>query len=406
MSLEVTPFLSENEDHISSKDEILAFCGKAFGMCYLQDEFDAIKNESKEKSIKRAKACIKSGHHSGFEHIKYTFCITGISKMLAMILNNQGKYATSEKSGRYTVLDIEDNEETLLREKWQSIFYDILLKKNHDNFYKFYEKPDLSKEKIEDKVTLAITKKAQENSRLITTVFTKTKMIYSIDVRQLSYLRYEMKDFISNELDNSFYARIKKEMQEFIDVTNDFALDNEGLTPEAKGVKLPFFHEPREEEFGLNYSINEKVSIATFAQNQRHRTTRCTLMMPNVGEEEYFIPEFIKDTPELVKEWIDDLKTRTNPSSGEYPQALLVNMNERGRYEDFIQKAYERLCGAAQYEIMRVTRKQLDRYIENTTSKEARTALIKLQSGARCTFGYKCTSPCQFGPKGTFTREF
>ncbi len=404
MSLVVKPLLSGNESHVLTKDEVLIFCGKAFGMCYLQDEFDTIEQESEEKSVKRAKACIKSGHHSGFEHVKYTFCITGISKMLAMILNNQGKYATSEKSGRYTVLDIADEEETRLREKWQDIFYNILNDKYHDMFYKFYTKPDLEEEKIESKVKTAIVKKAQENSRLVTTVFTKTKMVYTIDARQLSYLRYEMKQFIESEVDTFFYSKIKEEMKEFIKATDLYGLDEEGLTPASKGVKLPFFHTPLTEEFGVNYSINSEVSVATFAQNQRHRTVRCTLHMPSDDEIKYFIPEFIKHDQKLVDEWISDLKSKTG--NGDYPQALMVTMNERGRYDDFIQKAYERLCGAAQYEVMMVTKEQHEKYLSNTTSKEAKEALSKLGCGARCTFGYKCTAPCHFGPKNALNREF
>ena len=196
MSLVVKPFLAPNETHPITKDEVMDFCGKAFGMCYLEDDLETIELEAPEESAKRSRGCIKSQHHSGFDHAKHTFYITGISKMLAMILNNQGKYATSEKSGRYTVLDIDDPEENRLRAKWQEIFYGILNERYHDDFYKFYEKPKFTPEQIEAKVKLALTKKAQENSRLVTTVFTKTKMVYSMDVRQISYLKYEMEHFI------------------------------------------------------------------------------------------------------------------------------------------------------------------------------------------------------------------
>lgn len=408
--LVVKPFLATTESAAMSKEDVLSYCGKAFGMCYLQDEFERIENEDREKSIKRALMCIKSGHHSGFEHAKFTFCITGISKMLAMILNNQGKYATSEKSGRYTVLDMEDPIEIELREKWQGIFYDILKKKYYDTFRVTFAKPGLEEEKIEKKVETAIVKRAQEVSRMMTTVFTKTKMIYSIDVRQLSYLRYEMKNFVENEKESDFYKKIKVEMKEFLEATNAYGFEDEGLNPASKGVTLPFFHDAREEEFGLNYSINSKVSWSAFAQNQRHRTVRCTIEMPRMETKndlekiEYFVPEFIKDSPELVEEWLSDLKERT--AAGEYPQAMLVTMNERGRYEDFVQKSFERLCGAAQYEIMKVTKEQLDKYLANVTSEEAKDELLKISTGARCTFGYKCTSPCVGGPKIAITRDF
>ncbi len=404
MSLTITPLLAPNEKHAMTKKEAMIVCGQYLGMCYLKDNFDKIKNEPEEKSIGRAKMCIVSGHHSGFEHVKYTFEILDISKTLAMILNNQGVYATSEKSGRYTVLDFEDPTENALREKWQQIFEQIITEKYYEMFHKFYAKPDVAVDKSKRAIEVAIRKKAQENSRLITSPFAKTKMIYTINFRQLSYLRFEMKSFINEAPDTPFYALIKNEMREFLKCTEEFGAEEEGLNPGSKGVKLPFFEnvEERKEEFGENYSINYYASYATFAQLQRHRTCHYSIKIPE--EKQYFVPEFIKDNEELVKEWIEDCKNVTNESS--FPQATLIFVNERGRYEDFILKGFERLCGAAQYEVTMIMKTQLEKYIENVTSENARNALIKINKGARCAFGFKCTSPCLFGAKYALNREF
>ena len=65
--------------------------------------------------------------------------------------------------------------------------------------------------------------------------------------------------------------KIKAEMKEFIVATDMYGLEEEGLHPGSKGVTLPFFHEPRAEEFGINYSINSAVSVATFAQNHAEK---------------------------------------------------------------------------------------------------------------------------------------
>ena len=171
MSLKITPLLSLNESRVMTKEEALISCGKYLAMCYLKDDFDKIKNEPNEKSIGRAMMCIGSGHHSGFEHVKYTFEILDISKTLAMILNNQGSYATSEKSGRYTVLSFENEKENALREKWQKVFYDIIAEKYYELFENFYSKKSAEPEKVKKLIDTAITKKAQENSRLITGPF-------------------------------------------------------------------------------------------------------------------------------------------------------------------------------------------------------------------------------------------
>ena len=404
MSLSVTPILAPNELHILTKREALIVCGRFLGMCYEKDNFDKIMKEDEEKSLKRAMMCIKSGHHSGFEHVKYTFEILNISKTLAMILNNQGIYSTSEKSARYTVLSFENEQEKELREKWQKIFYDILCEKYYDIFYRFYAKPNAEVDKIQRMIETAITKKAQENSRLITSPFAKTKMIYTINFRQLSYLRYEMKQFIANAMDTPFHVRIKNEMKEFLNCTEEFGMEEEGLNPGNKGITLPFFEttESKNEEYGENYSFNYYASYATFAQLQRHRTCHYTMKIPE--EKKYFIPAFIEDNEELVEEWITDCENMTTEES--FPQATLVLVNERGRYEDFVLKCYERLCGAAQYEVAMITKKQLDDYLENVTSENAYRALSAIHSGARCTFGFKCSSPCIFGAKNALERKF
>ncbi len=402
MSLTVKPFLQPNEVRPLTRDDVTSYCGKALGMCYEQDNFDQIMNEPAEVSTKRAMGCIKSGHHSGFEHAKYTFVIEGLPKMLAMVLNNQRKYATSEKSGRYTVLDVKDEVEIALRKKWQDRFYEILHAKYYDDFYKFYTRPTRTSEKTKELAETAIKKKAQENSRLITSVFAPTKMLYSVDIRQLSYLRFEMKKFFEEAPGTPYYETLKEWMQEFIDETETYGMEEVGLNPAAKGVRLPLFAEPSEEEYGVNYSMTDMVTFATYAQNQRHRTVKCTMQIPETPI--YFVPEFIKDNPEYVEEWLADMKSRTTDS--DFPQGMMVIMNEKGDYQDFIQKTYERLCGQAQWEIMSVTKAQLERYLANTTSPEVKAALQKINCGARCMYGFKCTNPCVFGAKNALTREF
>ena len=71
---------------------------------------------------------------------------------------------------------MKDETEIALRKKWQDRFYDILHAKYYDDFYKFYTRPTRTSEKTKELAETAIKKKAQENSRLITSVFAPTKM--------------------------------------------------------------------------------------------------------------------------------------------------------------------------------------------------------------------------------------
>ena len=87
---------------------------------------------------------------------------------------------------------------------------------------------------------------------------------------------------------------------------------------------------------------------------------------------------------------------------------MLLQINERGTVENFVLKCTERLCGAAQVEIMEQTLDTMKKYLEATkeTNKEVYEYLLPYSKGARCTFpSWKCDSPCVFGPMGAIKRK-
>ena len=91
-----------NDDGTFNMDKAVLLSGKYAGVCYNKEGFNALENEDEEKTRKRANGTLKSGHHSVFDHIYITFNFINIPKILAMVLNNENEYTTSEKSLRYT----------------------------------------------------------------------------------------------------------------------------------------------------------------------------------------------------------------------------------------------------------------------------------------------------------------
>ena len=86
---------------------------------------------------------------------------------------------------------------------------------------------------------------------------------------------------------------------------------------------------------------------------------------------------------------------------------MLVKVNERGTVENFVLKCTERLCGAAQLEIMEQTVETMNKYLEAVKNDpNIESYLLPYSNGARCTFpGWKCNSPCIFGGKKAMTRK-
>ena len=362
------------------KEEALNFSGKAAGICYMSDNYEALLNEPESITDKRVKRTITAMHHSVFGHPQYTLILENVPKILAMILNNEKAYTTSEKSARYTHMDPSPKEKELY-EEWIEIF-----KKEIKRCY-----PDFSEKDI--------LKKAQENARYLISVFTPaTTLMYTVSFEQLNYILYFANEF-EKAPDTPFNRKVKKVLREFLD---EFpGLEVEGLDPSLKQRKFSLFGtRVHDNEWGENYSANYYASFAELAQAQRHRTLAYEMMIPE-GEPRFFVPPIIEGT-DLEKQWLYDMQSLKS----EYPQGMLVWVNERGTIENFVQKCTERLCGCAQLEIMQQTKKIMSTYVNEVEQKEAlKNYLEPYSHGARCTFpGWTCNSPCVFGPKEALNR--
>lgn len=366
------------------KEEALNFSGKSAGICYLPDTLDTLFNEPEEKTSRRANMTLNSGHHSVFNHPVYNLSLEGIPKILAMILNNEKMYNTSEKSARYTIMEPSEAEKVLY-EKWIEIYKTKIAE----------QYPKIDEKRVQ--------KLAQENARYLISVFTPaTVMEYTVNFGQLNYIVHFCENFIKDEAKTSdFDVKLKEVFKEFIEALPDVKV--EGLNADSKKRTLSFFatRKNRKEEFGENYSTTYLASFAELAQAQRHRTLNYEVSL--LEEPKYYVPPIIRGT-DLEQEWLKDISSLKDY----YPQGMLIKINERGTVENFVLKCTERICGAAQLEIMEQTIDTMKKYLDATkdTNKEIYEYLSPYSKGARCTFpGFRCTSPCVFGPAGAITRK-
>ena len=380
--MEIKVIASTKVGYVMPKDEAVDFSGKSAGICYLPDTVETLFAEAPEKTQRRANGNIKSGHHSVFGHPTYNLCLEGIPKILAMILNNEKIYNTSEKSARYTHMEPSPQEKELY-EKWIEIFKEQIL---------------IQYPKFEDKRALKL---AQENARYLISVFTPaTVMEYTVNFGQLNYIINWAKDYIKNAEENSFSIKLKETFKEFLAAMPD--LEIEGLDSRNKNRNFSLFakRKNRNEEFGENYSVTYLASFAQLAQAQRHRTLSYEITL--LDEPKYYVPPIIAET-NLEKEWLKDISSLKEF----FPQGMLVQVNERGTIENFVLKCMERLCGFSQLEIMQETKNIMNKYLEATKDKpELYQYLLPYSRGARCTFpGWKCDSPCVFGGYGAMIRN-
>ena len=381
--MKIKVIASTKVGYVLPNEEAIDFSGKSAGICYLPDTVETLFAEAPEKTQRRANGNLESGHHSVFGHAHYNLILEGIPKILAMILNNEKIYNTSEKSARYTKMEPSE-EEKILYEKWIEKYKKVIKE----------EYPEFDDKKIQ--------KLAQENARYLISIFTPaTIMGYTVNFCQLNYIVHWFEDYIKKEEDNTFSKKLKPVLQEFIEQVKDLTVEELNSDVKKRTISLFAKRKERKEEFGENYCTTYLASFAQLAQAQRHRTLSYEMTL--LENAKYYVPPIIRGT-ELEKEWLKDISSLEDY----YPQGMLIQVNERGTFENFILKCEERLCGAAQLEIMDQTKIIMQKYLEKTkeSAPEIYNELLPYSKGARCTFpGWKCTAPCVFGAKDAMKRK-
>ena len=475
--------LTKEVDSMSDKDleEAKIFSGKNAGVCYMKDSYFDSDVSDDVKALKRFVRVSNTNHHSIADHVKVEVLLEDISKMLAIVLNSLQDYATSEKSGRYTTMSGNSEEERQLYSKWGVLFRkrildlypdlddDILTQEMNkvghsdviiingeldNNSMDDVHKECLMNIKLNCS-TLPSVKLAQENARYILSVFTRsTSMGYSATIRQWNYIYDWCKKYTDrfhwvksdgslvlsyrgNETEASYFEL--ELYKDFVDLM-EFIKSNlyieelrdsknrcfEFLTGLSGDANHPMtkYHvieadanmgrdESRVSEddyLGITYSVSYPASFVHIAQAERHRTLKYFMQFnPNCSIPEFYVPECIRGT-DLEKEWLSDLDSIKSL----VPQATMVGIIETGHISDFILKCEERLCGRAQLEIMKQTKKTAERFIDEAENgNPSNTFLayvdrIQLKNSSiktKCQMIGACKESCRwFKEQDVFTR--
>ena len=366
--------------------------GHSANICYTEKDWDEIVEESYDKTINRINGNKSNNHHSVFGHDEISLYFTGIPKLLAMLLNNEHEYNTSEKSARYTKM-APIKEELEIYEKWIKIL-EKEIKKRYPN-EKF----------LDDK---KIHKLAMENARYFISVMTPTKMKYTTSFRQLNYIYFFCLKMLNEPTKNRLIEILKPSLEEFINcLENTGFIDKEITDYRNRSFSLIVDNNDFPEYFGRVYSTNYQSSFASLAQQQRHRTLNYNMSYPNFLT--YYIPPIIEDNEQMKKYWLDDMNYLFSKNC--VPQGTLVNINENGTYENFILKLKERLCTEAQLETCMQCKKTLKKYIKALKSEKDNRMLPilndleKINTGSRCQFGCCCSKTCGFQEGIMLTRK-
>lgn len=406
---------------------------------------DIRNNNSGANLIRRGMSTILQAHTTPSEQESVGLEITGISRRLCLILNNEKEYAADELSLRYTQAkesEYNTGTEIEMYHKWLKIFTDVLTK-DYWNYFRSQTKTDNGAMKI-------IREKAQENARNFLGLATRTSITYTVPFAQINKIAYMMERVINKPLD-TFESSCVPEMQEFLAalkakkvlltkndiyemVTTDKDLEEE---IKLRGKNIPyltyqgdnslFFQNTKDVDLSIfakrnkwstidypsevttsNISYNNYQSLACLAQNQRHRTIDLEMKMPELDEEvDFTIPMFLNNYPNLVSAYLKDISRLIDI----YPLGMKVKVNMNATYANlFNYVSKERCCYRAQTEIANMYTLEIIPYIYNELLRKADNntdlytkayyyqkayEIKKYLHKYRCGFAdYTCTSPC------------
>lgn len=406
---------------------------------------DIRNNNSEANLIRRGMSTILQAHTTPSEQESVGLEITGISRRLCLILNNEKEYAADELSLRYTQAkesEYNTGTEIEMYHKWLKIFTEVLTK-DYWNYFRSQTKTDNGAMKI-------IREKAQENARNFLGLATRTSITYTVPFAQINKIAYMMERVINKPLD-TFESSCVPEMQEFLAalkakkvlltkndiyemITTDKDLEEE---IKLRGKNIPyltyqgdnslFFQNTKDVDLSIfakrnkwstidypsevttsNISYNNYQSLACLAQNQRHRTIDLEMKMPELDEEvDFTIPMFLNNYPNLVSAYLKDISRLIDI----YPLGMKVKVNMNATYANlFNYVSKERCCYRAQTEIANMYTLEIIPYIYNELLRKADNntdlytkayyyqkayEIKKYLHKYRCGFAdYTCTSPC------------
>lgn len=396
-ALAVTKEINQNENFDAKQFnyESTLLSGKMAGICYMPDNYFDVGIQNEKSALAKAQFTANNGHHSVYDHSHITLELTDIPKIVVMILNSINVYATSEKSGRYTIMHPETDLELEMYNKWGKLIETMI----SETYQKLDEK--------------TVKKLALENARYMISVFTPTSLSYTISYRTLCYI-VDYLELLSKDLSNSagsFNIKLKSYVDELKDKLSQYIPDRIVFNNKNEYFRfLPIQHgiskQIATENYGDTYTAIYKASFVEIAQCQRHRTLRVKMLFDGLDDSKkyFYVPEIVEKCG-YHDEWLDDIRSIAYC----HPNGLMGTVIEQGLFEDFVLKCKERMCGRAQLEIMKQTEKLVRKFLENRDNlSEYNQSLLDTitpngEPCAKCNFT-TCKEPCFWGGKSALGR--
>lgn len=383
---------------------------------------ELIRELSEEDLVRRGVETFLNDHGTPNEQQAISVEITGIPKLMCMILNNEKQCAADERSLRYTT--VQESEyiselEVDLYNKWLKNFFDVLWFDYRD-FFMSKAKGETPEER-EANARIAAKKIAQENARNFVSILTPTSISYTAPMYQWQRIYRMLEMMVQNpktRLEQMAVPYAKDLMQQLIDLRVVFTVkdviqvypslltsiedDREVLYKHNKHRGLSLFSTNNQftgldkpNDFGAAINYNFVGSVSSFAQKHRHRSSMWE--MREMEEYSFVTPPFIQGKPLETEYKKDMMLVKCVFPQGQNVEGNLISSVKN--IIDYIGK--ERACDRAQWETEEFfVNELLPKVVEGLADRPEyakEKALIEnyYLFKRRCQFpDFDCPSPC------------
>lgn len=425
--------LTTETDGISKEqmNQLKVYCGKNAGISQLREGFFGTAVSDPEKALPRFKNTVKMGHMSIADHAWIEVLFENASRMMAMVMNSLQYYNTTEKSGRYTEMTGNTQEQRELYDKWNGLFKKRILEVHPDyndafitkqlkakgisGFYvengrifgentgvlsgndtDITDRPEVQ-EKLSDILSnprLPVNTRSQENARYVLSIFTKsTTFGYTTTLAQWNYIcdwceRYmDQFTWLSSGLVRSKGTEVErpatffeKELYVEFDELSTYLRENlyvKDLCDHKKrgfDMLVDIFDEDHfmkdydhDRDENIRFAYTTDYDTSLIVLSHLHRHKTLKYYMNLDVEHAGFYVPLFIKDMELEEEWLKDLESVREM----IPAGMLVNVVETGTLDNFALKTSERFCGCAMLETMMNVKSVAEKFVELYESGKA-----------------------------------
>lgn len=329
---------SNKSAELTSREELEIFGGRLAGISMLSNSLDEVLAEDVSKTQRRIKQIKLGGLHNVYEHNAITLYLEDVPQILGIIFAGE-KYhivASGVKEGTS-----ENPKADVLYKKWTDIFK-TKIKKKYSNVLE-----------MTDVRVLAV---AKYFAGYLNSAFASINMVLTTNYKGFNNIISSLSKFISKDNKTPFEEKLIPYLNELVEKLKTLPYyDKELENLSIDKVKIFSSGKDSEEYFGDVYSTTYNASLIELKESLGYRNINYKI---TVKDGEYYIPKIIDDSASFSELWLSDLKDLEK----DYPMATLLEIQEMGELDSFLEKLGDCRKSASALEIADVTEGVFTKY--------------------------------------------